>query len=107
MAPSPGVTEFGLENPAVGSEIDKFRRVILARQRYERQADTDNGLLSPLDELLSVHHWAAFEVHRKAKSRRQEAGAVHKSLGFSYLPPEIPNTVWQRNKEIGAATEKL
>src|SRR5204862_1539193 len=99
--------EFGLESPAVGSEVDEFRRVILARQKYEPQADAQNGLLRPVPELLSVHRRATFEVYRKPNCCRQEAGAVRQSLRADYIPPEITNTVWQRNEDIGATSKKI
>ena len=62
-------TEFRPERPAVGAEVDELRRIVLSERRRNRDADSDDALLTVRRKLLGRHRRRAVEVHRQAHSR--------------------------------------
>src|ERR1700751_849745 len=89
MTPAPGVPNFGFKGPAVRSEINQFRGVILTRRRYQFEAGTENGLLPPFAELVNAHRSTTYQVHRKPKCCRQKSRAIRQCLRAKHCPMEI------------------
>jgi hypothetical protein len=93
MASAMGVSQFGFEGPAIGTEINEFGRVVLAGSRYEPDADTKNGLLSPFSEFGHIHGTTTDQVHRKSKSGRQEARTISKCFRANDGASEVTNAI--------------
>jgi hypothetical protein len=47
MAPTSGIAKLWLKSPAIGSIVDEFGGIVLARRGHQFDTDSDNGLLPP------------------------------------------------------------
>src|SRR5215469_4432293 len=107
VSPALGISQFGLECPAIDSPINELGGTVLSCGRYDLDARSQDCLLLPSGVFLKLHRWSTHKIHRQSSDAIEQPGAVDGPSRTKNFTAECSHTVWQSNGNVGRASEKV